>query len=804
MKISLNWLKDYIDLPEKVEQVSDILTATGLEVEKVLEFTTQKGSLEGLVIGEVLECEKHPNADKLKLTRVDIGNGEINQIVCGAPNVAKGQKVIVAPVNSVLHPSGGEPFKLKRAKIRGEESNGMICAEDEIGIGEDHSGVIVLPTDLPNGTPATEYFKGYNDLVFEIGLTPNRGDATSHIGVARDLKAVLNRGIHRPSVEGFKPDFIGKVPEVIVENTEACPRYTSVSLENVTVKESPKWLKDKLAAIGIKSINNIVDITNFVLHETGQPLHAFDADAIIGNKVIVKTLKEGSTFTTLDEQERKLADTDLMICNEEEGMCIAGVFGGIKSGVKDSTKRIFLESAYFSADYIRRTSLKHSLKTDAAFRYERGCDPNITVYAAKRAALLMKELAGASIVSEVMDVYPEPVKPFEVKVKFKNIDRLIGIHVSPEKVKEILNHLDIELTNIDEDGFVALVPPYRSDVYREADVIEEVLRIYGFNNIPISKNVGSTYLASYPEVNKQEIVKDLGGLLSSLGFHETITNSLTNPEYAKLSTGIVPDRQVVILNKLSEDLEVMRQTMLFHQLEVVAYNNSHKQNNVKFFEFGKTYHKESDGYNEQNWLSLVVSGDFQAGNWNEKAKKASFFDLSNVVYKVIQKVSAGDIDTTPSSSDILKYGLQFDVNTRPVATIGSVSNNILKYFEIKNEVFYAEINIDKLLKGYKSALTIEEVPKFPEVKRDLSLVLDESVDFGQVEKTAKKNCGFLLKKIDVFDVYRGEKIGEGKKAYAISFILQDKKKTLSEKEIDKTMNRLMQAFKTNLGAIIRE
>ncbi|MDH5380914.1 MAG: phenylalanine--tRNA ligase subunit beta [Cyclobacteriaceae bacterium] len=804
MKISLNWLKDYIDLPEKVEQVSDILTATGLEVEKVLEFTTQKGSLEGLVIGEVLECENHPNADKLKLTRVDIGNDEINQIVCGAPNVAKGQKVIVAPVNSVLHPSGGEPFKLKRAKIRGEESNGMICAEDEIGIGEDHSGVIVLQTDLPNGTPATEYFKGYNDLVFEIGLTPNRGDATSHIGVARDLKAVLNRGIHRPSVEGFKPDFIGKVPEVIVENTEACPRYTSVSLENVTVKESPKWLKDKLAAIGIKSINNIVDITNFVLHETGQPLHAFDADAIIGNKVIVKTLKEGSTFTTLDEQERKLADTDLMICNEEEGMCIAGVFGGIKSGIKDSTKRIFLESAYFSADYIRRTSLKHSLKTDAAFRYERGCDPNITVYAAKRAALMMKELAGANIVSEVMDVYPEPVKPFEVKVKFKNIDRLIGIHVSPEKVKEILNHLDIELTNIDEDGFVALVPPYRSDVYREADVIEEVLRIYGFNNIPISKNVGSTYLASYPEVNKQEIVKDLGGLLSSLGFHETITNSLTNPEYAKLSTGIVPDRQVVILNKLSEDLEVMRQTMLFHQLEVVAYNNSHKQNNVKFFEFGKTYHKESDGYNEQNWLSLVVSGDFQVGNWNEKAKKASFFDLSNVVYKVIQKVSAGDIDTTPSSSDILKYGLQFDVNTRPVATIGSVSNNILKYFEIKNEVFYAEINIDKLLKGYKSALTIEEVPKFPEVKRDLSLVLDESVDFGQVEKTAKKNCGFLLKKIDVFDVYRGEKIGEGKKAYAISFILQDKKKTLSEKEIDKTMNRLMQAFKTNLGAIIRE
>lgn len=805
MKISLNWLKDYIDINQSPEEVSRLLTDTGLEVEGLENFEQVQGGLKGLVIGEVLTCEKHPNADKLKVTIVDIGTGAPTPIVCGAPNVASGQKVVVATVGATLYPAGQEPFKIKKAKIRGEVSEGMICAEDEIGLGTSHEGIMVLDTSLPAGTPAGEYFKLEDDIVIEIGLTPNRADATSHIGVARDLKAVLKTPVIWPDVNNFKVDNTSNTIEVKVENTAACPRYSGLTISNIAVGPSPGWLQQKLKALGISPINNVVDATNFILHEMGQPLHAFDADEITGKKVIVKTLSQGTTFTTLDEKERKLQANDLMICNgNEEGMCIAGVFGGIKSGVKATTKSIFLESAYFSADYIRRTAQHHQLKTDASFRYERGTDPNITVYALKRAAMLIKTLAGGEITSEVIDIYPQKIKNFEVKVKYKNIDRLIGKRIPQEKVFEILNLLDIETKKESDNHFIASVPPYRVDVQREADVIEEILRIYGFNNVELPEFVQSDFLAEFPSKDRNKIQKSITELLVSNGFYEILTNSLTKPGYAEQAQDLNEKHSVKILNKLSEDLGVLRQSMLYSGLEVAQHNINRRQTNLRLFEFGKTYRIKEGDYQEQNRLAIFITGDIEEENWISKTRNVKFHDLSQFVNLIVTRLLNRRLNNEVVHEYPFDYGLRSLLNEKEILKMGKVNSGIIKKSGVKQEIFYADIDWDLLLKKTNNNIVYEEVSKFPEVRRDLSLVIDKSVGFEEIKKIAKNNEQRLLRSINVFDVYEGEHIGKDKKAYAISFTLQDKEKTLTDRVIDKTMTKLMSSFESDLGAIIRK
>lgn len=804
MKISLNWLKEYIDIKETPEEVAALLTQSGLEVEGVELVQPVPGGMEGLVIGKVLTCEKHPDADKLSVTTVDIGDGIIAPIVCGAPNVASGQKVLVATVGTTLYPTEGEPFKIKKAKIRGQVSEGMICAEDEIGIGTSHEGIMVLDTDFPPGIPAAQYFNLKDDHVLEIGLTPNRADATSHMGVARDLKALLDKPVQLPSVDDFQIDNENLNIEVLVENPEACPRYSGITISGAEVKESPEWLKEKLTSIGLSPINNIVDITNFVLHELGQPLHAFDADKITGNKVIVKTLSEGAPFTTLDEKERKLSSSDLMICNEQEGMCIAGVFGGIKSGITAETKNIFLESAYFNPDYIRRTSQHHGLKTDASFRFERGTDPNITVYALKRAALLIKELAGGKISSNIKDAYSKKIKDFEVFVKFRNIKRFIGKELPKELIFKILNNLDIQVKEESDESFVAVVPPYRVDVQREADIIEEILRIYGYDKIEVGDSLSTDYIAEFPEIDKNRLQNEIGQLLSSNGYSEIITNSLTKPAYSEKFTSANAGETVEILNKLSEDLGVMRQTLLFSGLEVLNYNINRKQKDLKIFEFGKIYFKRDGKYKEEHHLALFITGNKSAETWLKKNQPITFHDLASSIYKILQKFNIVKFDSDYINEDYLSYGLELKAANKIVASLGKVNKKVLQLADIKQDVFYASINWDTLLKFKKGDLVYEEVSKFPEVRRDLSLVLDKAVNFEQVQKLAQKNDQGLIKKINVFDVYEGEKIAPDKKAYALSFILQDKHKTLTDQAIDKIMNRLINSYEKELGAIIRK
>lgn len=805
MKIAYNWLKQYIDLPENVEEIGAVLTQTGLEVEGIEEYHQVEGGLAGLVVGEVLTCAKHPNADKLSVTTVDVGQDRPYPIVCGAPNVAAGQKVIVALPKTTLYPTNGDSFQIKKSKVRGEVSEGMICAEDEIGLGTEHDGIMVLDTDLPNGTPAAKALGIETEYVFEIGLTPNRVDGASHIGTARDLKAAYDRAMCTPSVDDFKVDNQNNPVEVVVENTEACPRYAGVTLSGVKVAESPDWLKHRLKSIGLSPINNIVDITNFVLHETGQPLHAFDLAEVTGNKVIVKTLPEGTPFVTLDETERKLSDKDLMICDGEgKGMCIAGVFGGIKSGVKDSTTDIFLESAYFSPASVRRTSQKHTLKTDAAFRFERGVDPNATIYALKRAALLIKEIAGGTISSEVVDIYPEPIGNFEVKVKYAHIDRLIGKKLDKAQIKTILNNLDIELTQETENDFVAIVPPYRIDVQREADVIEEILRIYGYNNIEITEFLGAESLANFPAVDSNKLQQNITQTLASNGFSEIINNSLTKPAYAAAVDQLNSENDVVILNKLSEELEVMRQTLLFSGLEVINHNINRKQKDLKLFEFGKIYHKTDGEYQEERQLSVFVTGNEQAESWITPSKQSQFHSLATAIAWVCQKFGLTNVENENIESNIFSFGVNYTCNNKVIAKAGMVSDKILQMNSIEQDVFYAEIYWEQLVKLYQEKVSFEEIPKFPEVQRDLSLVLDEGVTFQEIKKIAEKTERNLLKSINVFDVYVGKSIPEGKKAYALRFILQDNKKTLNDKAIDKTMKKLRGAFEHQLAAVIRE
>jgi len=804
MKISLNWLKQYIQIDETPAQIAAILTGSGLEVESWEEIESIKGGLKGLVIGEVITCAKHPNADKLSITTVDIGEEQLSPIVCGAPNVAAGQKVVIATVGAQLYPFTGEPFQIKKAKIRGEASEGMICAEDEIGLGQSHDGIMILDTDLPNGTPAAQYFKLDSDYVFEIGLTPNRADGASHFGVARDLKALLSKALLLPSVENFKIDNRGRAIKVDVENTEACPRYSALTISGLTVKESPDWLKNKLKAIGINPTNNVVDVTNYVLHSLGQPMHAFDADAIKGEKVIVKTLPEGSKFTTLDEKERSLAATDLMICNAEEGMCIAGVFGGTKSGVKTTTTSVFLESAYFSPDYIRRSAQKHQLKTDASFRYERGTDPNITVYALKYAAMLIQEVAGGEISSDITDIYPNPIADFRIEAKYARIATLIGKDLGNAKVNAILRSLDIEVADETETSFTAIVPPYRVDVQREADLVEEVLRIYGYNNIEISDHLSSTFLSEFPIKDTDGIKKTTIRLLAGAGFNEIVTNSLTKDGYSKGVSSIEEDKNVKVLNYLSEDLNVMRQTLLFHGLEVIDRNIKRRNADLKLFEFGTTYHYINEKYVEKSRLSIFITGNQSAESWLAPAKKVQFHDLAAVVYKLLAKFGITRTDTEDISSDLFSYGITISVNKKPVVHLGKVNKKAAALADISHEVFFADFDWDYMQKLSTSEFVYSPISKYPEVKRDLSLVIDKAIKFDDIRKLSMKLERSLINRINVFDVYEGDKIEAGKKAYAVSFYLQDQDQTLTDKVIDKTMSKLMQGFERELGAIIRK
>ncbi|MHA7130258.1 phenylalanine--tRNA ligase subunit beta [Algoriphagus namhaensis] len=803
MKISINRLKKYIHFDHEPDEIGAMLTQSGLEVEGLETFESIPGGLEGIVIGEVLTCEKHPNADKLSLTTVDIGQDNPSPIVCGAPNVAKGQKVLVATVGATLYPTEGDSFQIKKAKIRGEVSEGMICAEDELGLGQSHDGILVLTTDLPNGTPASELIEVVKDHILEIGLTPNRADAASHLGVARDLKALLRKELCLDTVPELTLEAPAQSIEVEVENAEDCPRYAGVVITDLKVGPSPAWLQNFLRSLDLEPINNVVDITNFILHDLGQPLHAFDADHITDRKIIVGKMQKGSKFVTLDEKERVLSGEELMIKDPKGGLCIAGIFGGQHSGVTEETHTIFLESAYFSPDIIRKGAQHHGLKTDASFRFERGTDPNMPVYALKQAVKLLQEIAGGKVASEIVDSYPEPVKDFEVDVEYGHINRLIGKKIEAVEVKRILESLDIQVQNETETGFKAIVKPYRVDVIREADIIEEILRIHGFEQVLLSENLNTDYLAEHPVKDFDKLQFRTSELLAAQGFSEIITNSLTKPGYALKSGFLSPDRNVEIYNKLSEDLGVMRQTLLFSGLEVLAHNINRRQTNLRFFEFGTVYSKTEEGYSEGSRLALFLSGNRKEESWLEPSRKFEFSDIYAAVKRVLFKLSIDPSDVKVVEKAPFAYGLTLKLGQKELGSLGLVESSLLKLAEVRQEVWFAELDWKLLCKKANGLKNYAEISKFPEVRRDLSLVIDKEVSYESIESLAQKAGGKLLKRIGVFDVYQGEKIPEGKKAYALSFHLQDQENTLTDKVIDKTMSKLIQAFEKETGALIR-
>ncbi|KAA0988947.1 phenylalanine--tRNA ligase subunit beta [Dyadobacter aurulentus] len=809
MKISYKWLKDLIEINETPEEIGKLLTATGLEVEAIEEIESVKGGLQGVVIGQVLTCEKHPEADRLSMTTVDVGGENPLSIVCGAANVAAGQKVVVATVGAVLYPTGSEqPLVLKKSKIRGALSEGMICAEDELGIGTSHDGILVLNTDAPNGTPASEYFGISSDYLIEIGLTPNRADAASHFGVARDLKAVLNRPITLPSVADFTATNQELVIPVEVRNQEAAPRFTGLTISGITVGESPEWLKTRLQTIGIRSINNIVDITNYVCHELGQPMHAYDAAKVKGGKVIVTTLAEGTPFVTLDGVERKLSSTDLMVCNAGDGvtpepMCIAGVFGGLTSGVSAETTSIFLEAAYFSPAWVRKTAQRFSLKTDSSFRFERGTDPNMPLFALKRAALLIQQVAGGQVTSDIVDIYPGPIQDFRVEMKYRNINRLIGKTLETEQIKTILSDLDIRVENETEATFTAIVPPYRVDVQREADVIEEILRIYGFGQVELSESMSSDFLSDFPVNDPEKLRLRAAELLVGNGFNEMINNSLTKEEYQQTLGESLFGGPVKILNYLSEDLSVMRQTLLFSGLEVIAHNVNRRQRDLKLFEFGKTYHQTGEKYVEKERLSVFLTGNIRQENWIEKSREVTFHDLAAFVNQVLTSLKIKEVEKQEANQTIFKSGLTLLANKKPVVTLGLLHAAITKKLDIKAPVYFADFDWEYLLKQYNSAVEYKEVPKFPEVRRDLSVVVSKKITFEELKQIAYRTERQLLRSVNVFDVYEGANL-EGKKSYSISFILQDEQQTLTDKVIDKSMQRLIGAYEREFEAVIRK
>lgn len=804
MKISLSWLKEFIDLNASPKTISETLTDIGLEVEHLEEIESIPGGLKGLVIGEVITCEPHPNADRLKKTTVDIGEDVLSPIVCGAINVAQGQKVLVATVGATLYPSQGEPFKIKKAKIRGEVSEGMICAEDEVGLGQSHEGILVLDTHLPNGTPAAEYFNLSSDHVIEIGLTPNRADAASHYGVARDLKAAFKQDLQLPKLPKIETKSSEVAIQVEVKDTQACPRYSGLTMKNVKVAASPDWLQNRLKSIGIQPTNNVVDVTNYILHGWGQPMHAFDADAISSGKIVVQTLPEKTTFTTLDDKKRKLSAQDLMICNDNEGLCIAGVLGGLASGVTEKTTTVFLESAYFSPDSVRKTSQHHQIKTDAAFRYERGTDPEITVIALKRAAALIQELAGGEPVGALIDIYNEPVAPFNISVSYANINRLIGKDIAPEEVKEIMRLLEIEILEESQEGLELQVPSYRVDVQREADIIEEVLRLHGYNNVALKPFLSSKFLSEFPKKDNDTLQLETSRVLTGAGFSEIVTNSLTKHQYAAASKDLSDSGTVYMLNALSEELDVLRQSMLFSGLEVVAHNIRRQQKNLSLFEFGHTYHKAKKGYDENNHLALFITGEQVSENWLEKSRPIHFHDLAQTVYQILNKFGLQQTTTQDATEDYFAYGLHLLHNHKVIVSMGKVHPEFSRLCQIQQEVFYAEIDWTALKAQLSLDLTAHTISKFPMVRRDLSLVVDRKVTFEEIKKTAFQGASRLLQDLRVFDVYEGDKIGEKEKAYAISFFLQDEHQTLTDKIIDKTMRTLMLTFEQKVGAKIRQ
>ncbi len=813
MNISYNQLKNYISPLPPVDELCVILTNLGLEVGGFETYQSIKGGLDGLVIGEVLTCEKHPDADKLSKTTVNVGNAVL-PIVCGAPNVAAGQKVVVATVGTTLY-SGDSSFQIKKSKIRGEVSEGMICAEDEIGIGASHAGIIVLPENAQVGMAAKDFYQVENDYVIEVDITANRTDAVSHYGVARDLYAYfkhrnVNISFSKPSVENFKVDNKNLSIPIEIQNTDACKRYSGLTISGVDIKQSPDWLKNRLKAIGLQPINNVVDVTNFVMRELGHPLHAFDADKIKGKKVVVKTMPNDTEFVTLDNQSRKLTDKDLMICNADEAMCIAGVFGGAKSGVSQTTKNIFLESAFFDPIFVRKTSKFHALQTDASFRFERGADPEITVYALKRAALLIQEVAGGTISSEIVDEYPEKVRPYEIEFRFSHADRLIGKKIGNEAIRNIIQSLDIQIVSEDSDLLKLEVPRYRADVTREVDVIEDILRIYGYNNVEMPQAVRST-LAYAPKPDEYKLRNRVSEFLSAQGFAEAMSNSLTKGNYYADSQTFKHEESVKILNPLSSDLDVMRQSLIFNALEAVKRNINYKNYDIALYEFGHTYKfkdtKQSliKNYTENFNLSILLSGGCVQTNWTSSDKPSNFQILKSKVNQVLNllNIDSENLQVTECESDYFNYGLTYSLKDSVIAEFGAVSNKYLSKFDIEQDVFYADLNWTAILSAYKSAIRYKEISNFPRVKRDLALLLDESIKFADIKKIAHKTEKNLLREVSVFDVFRDKKLGDGKKSYAVSFILQDDSKTLTDSQIDKIMSKLTSNFKSELGAELR-
>ncbi|KZS41137.1 phenylalanine--tRNA ligase subunit beta [Aquimarina aggregata] len=808
MKISYNWLKQFINLDWETEKAGELLTDLGLEVEGIETYQSVKGGLTGVVIGQVLNCDKHPNADKLKITKVDLGTGDPVQIVCGAPNVAAGQKVPVATIGTKLYDEDGKEWTIKKGKIRGEESHGMICAEDELGLGKSHDGIMVLDPNIVVGTKASEVFDIENDQVFEIGLTPNRADAMSHWGTARDLKAGLlqkdiNLELITPSVSNFRVENRLNKIDVEVINADLAPRYCGVSISDIKIDDSPAWLQHRLKAIGITPKNNVVDVTNYVLHELGQPLHAFDAHYIEGNKIEVKTLEKGTKFTTLDEVERELHHEDLMICDAVKPLCIAGVFGGINSGVSESTTSIFLESAYFNPVSVRKTAKRHGLNTDASFRFERGIDPNITEYALKRAALLIQELAGGIISSEITDLYPKKFEDYQVLLSYDNATKLIGEEIPQETIKSILSSLDIKVNNVTESGLGLTIPAYRNDVQREADVIEEILRVYGYNNIGFKEKLNAS-ISNIDKFADHNVQNTISNQLVGQGFHEMMANSLTSADYIQLSDQLKPENNVEMLNPLSNDLAVLRQSLLFSGLEAITYNSNRKRSDLKLFEFGKTYHNYEDKTVENKHLSILTTGNRNQESWKTSQEASDFFYLKGIVIAVLERLGLTKLKSSPVKTDVFSEGISLSIGKAKLVDFGIVKKSILKHFAISQEVLYADFNWDNVLQYAKhNKIKFKDIPKFPEVRRDFALLLDDSIKFEEIYTIAKQSEKQLLKEVSLFDVYQGKNLPKGKKSYAVSFTLQDDNKTLTDKQIDKIMNKLQHNFESKLGAELR-
>ena len=815
MNISYKWLKEYVDFDLTAQQVCDALTSTGLEVDALEEVQSIKGGLKGLYVGKVLTCEAHPNSDHLHVTTVDLGKGEPSQIVCGAPNVAAGQKVIVADLGCVLY-DGDNEFVIKKSKLRGVESNGMICAEDEIGVGTSHDGIIVLPEDAVVGTPAAEYYHLESDWLIEVDITANRADGLSHWGVARDLYAWLKSNgyetkMHRPDCSAFKVDNHDLPIEVVIENQEACKRYACVSVTDCEVKESPEWLKNKLTTVGLRPINNIVDITNYIMMAYGQPLHTFDADMVKGHKIVVKTMPEGTPFQTLDGEEHKLSDRDLAICNAEDPMCIAGVFGGKGSGTYETTKNVVLESAYFHPTWIRKSARRHGLSTDASFRFERGVDPNGTIYALKQAAILCQELAGGKVSMEVCDVYPEPMKNAVVELNYEYVHNLVGKVIPVETIKAICESLEMKVLGETAEALTLEIPAYRVDVQRPCDVVEDILRIYGYNNVEIPTQLKGSLVIKGDEDQKHKLANLVSEQLVGEGFNEILNNSLTKAAYYGEN-----DKLVRIMNPLSSDLNVMRQTLLFGGLESIQHNVNRKRQNLRFFEFGNVYtfdpEKQNDddpmqAYKEQYHAALWLTGKRVEGSWAHANEDSNFYELSAYVENILRRIGVkpGMIVRKKSENPIFSAGMSIENRGgKLLIEMGIISKKLLKQFDLSAPVYYAELNWTALMKVIKkNEVLYTEISKFPAVSRDLALLVDNSVEFAQIEQIARQTEKKLLKKVELFDVYEGDKLPAGKKSYAVNFILQDEEKTMGDKQIDAIMQKLIANIKKQLGAELR-